>query len=65
MNKKEPTKAELIEELCSTVLDKEKVNKKHAEIIMKRNQVIIKIKKRIIGHVVECNGMFNFQYYIL
>lgn len=65
MNKKEPTKAELIEELCSTVLDKEKIDKKYAEIIMKRNQVIIKIKKRIIGHVVETNGMFNFQYYML
>lgn len=57
-------KAEAIEKLCNRVLDKEKANRKYAEILIKRTEVQIKIKKRIIGYVVEEQGCYKFQYVI-
>lgn len=59
------TKAEKIEILCSDALDKEKINKRFAEIIHNKNEVIVKVKKRIIGHVIEENGDLMFQYCII
>lgn len=58
------TKAEKIEKLCSDALDKEKINKRFAEIIHNKNEVIVKVNKRIIGHVVEINNELKFQYLI-
>lgn len=62
MNKK--NKAEQIEAVCSAVLDHEKVNPNHAEIVINRTEVWVKVKNKILGHVVEQNGTFNFQYVI-
>lgn len=62
--KPKPTKAELIEAVCMAVLKKEKANPKHAEIVINRSEVLVKIKKKVLGHVVETNGTFNFQYLI-
>lgn len=58
------TKAEAIEKLCNRVLDKEKANRRYVEILIKRTEVQIKIKKRIIGYVVERKGTYVFQYSI-
>lgn len=58
------SKADQIEAVCSAVLDQEKANPKHAEIIINRSEVLVKIKKKVLGRVVETNGTFNFQYLI-
>lgn len=57
-------KAEQIEAVCSAVLDQEKANPKHAEIVINRSEVLVKVKKKVLGRVVETNGTFNFQYLI-
>ena len=57
-------KAEQIEAVCSAVLDQEKANPKHAEIVINRKEVLVKIKKKVLGRVVETNGTYNFQYLI-
>ena len=62
MNKK--NKAEQIEQLCNTVLEAEKANPNHAEIVINRTEVWVKVKNKILGRVVEQNGIFNFQYVI-
>lgn len=64
MSKPKPTKAELIEEVCTAVLEAEKANPNHAEIVINRTEVWVKVKNKILGHVVEQNGTFNFQYVI-
>lgn len=60
MNK--PNKAEQIEAVCSAVLDQEKANPMHAEIVIKMAEVLVKIKGKIIGRVVDSNGAYNFEY---
>lgn len=64
IEKEDITKAEKIEQLCSAALDKEKASKRFAEIIHNKNEVIVKVKKRIIGHIVEINNELKFQYLI-
>lgn len=64
MSKPKPTKAELIEEVCTAVLEKENANPNHAEIVINRTEVLVKNKNKTLGRVVETNGTFNFQYVI-
>ena len=57
-------KAELIEAVCSAVLDKENANPKQAEIVINRKEILVKLKNKVLGRVVETNGVYNFQYLI-
>ena len=57
------SKAEIIEELCSNILEQKKVNKADAEIIHVRKQVIIKMHNNPLGHVIKQNGEYKFQFY--
>jgi len=57
------SKAEIIEELCSNILEQKKVNKADAEIIHLRKQVIIKVHNKPLGHIIEQKGEYKFQFY--
>lgn len=58
------SKADKVEAVCTAVLEKENANPNHAEIVINRTEILVKVKNKILGHVVEQNGTFNFQYVI-
>jgi len=57
------SKAENIENLCSGILEQRKVKPADAEIVHERKQVLIKVKNKAIGHVIETKGKYKFQFY--